>query len=79
MLEKIEEWKEIAILKLLFPSTFILILEIAIYFHFDCYFLPLYRIAISFQSGQSPVDFMSVLIDYTCNLFSKLHDKNWLK
>ena len=40
MLEKIEEWKEIAILKLLFPSTFMLILEIAISFHFDRYFLP---------------------------------------
>ena len=37
---KIEEWKEIVILKLLFPSTFILILKIAISFHFYCYFLP---------------------------------------
>ena len=46
---KIEEWKEIAILKLLFPSTFISILEIAIPFHFDCYFLPFYRIAIPFH------------------------------
>ena len=46
---KIEEWKEIAILKVLFPSTFILILEITISFHFDCYFLPFCRIAISFH------------------------------
>merc|ERR1712051_722464 len=46
---KIEEWKEIAILKVLFPSTFILILEITISFHFDCYFLQFYRIAISFH------------------------------
>ena len=37
---KIEEWKEIVILKLLFPSTFISILKIAISFHFYCYFLP---------------------------------------
>ena len=46
---KIEEWKEIAILKVLLPSTLILILEITISFHFDCYFLPFYRIAISFH------------------------------
>merc|ERR1712051_539325 len=37
---KIEEWKDIVILKLLFPSTFILILKIAISFQFYCYFLP---------------------------------------
>ena len=39
-LSKNEEWKEIAILELLFPSTFFLILIIAISFHFYCYFLP---------------------------------------
>ena len=42
-LSKNEEWKEIAILKLLFPSTFLSILIIAISFHFDCYFLLLFR------------------------------------
>ena len=35
--------------KVLFPSTFLLILEITISFPFDCYFLPFYRIAISFH------------------------------
>ena len=33
-------FSKIAILKLLFSSTFVLILKIAIPFHFDCYFLP---------------------------------------
>ena len=40
---KLEEWKEIAISKLLFPSIFLLILRIAIPFHFDCYFLLLFK------------------------------------
>ena len=38
-LSKNKEWKEIAILKLLFPSTFLLVSKIAISFHSDCYFL----------------------------------------
>ena len=41
-LSKNEEWKEIAILKLLFPSTFLLILIIAISFYFS-------KITISFH------------------------------
>jgi hypothetical protein len=44
-----EEWKEVANLKLLFPSTFLLIWKIAITFYFDCYFLPFYEITISFH------------------------------